>query len=158
MKQTYTSANTSINKNKLPAIYNKIDWEQYSYMSVLDIGCGKYTNHIEELMKSHNNSYCGYDPYNKPNSQLDYCLIGICSNVLNVIDSEDAIIEVVEQLAKYTRQSFITVYEGDKSGIGKVTKNDCYQRNQKLDWYLQLILNKTDYYAEIKNGMIIMYT
>ena len=31
---------------------------------------------------------------------------------------------------------FITVYEGDKSGIGRMTKPDCFQRNETLDNYI----------------------
>ena len=32
---------------------------------------------------------------------------------------------------------FVTVYEGNKSGIGKITKEDCYQRNEPLSDYLK---------------------
>ena len=48
--QTYTSANTSVNSKRLPAIYKKIDWYRiknyYGDLVVLDIGAGKYTQHI----------------------------------------------------------------------------------------------------------------
>ena len=40
MDQKYTSANTSVNKNYLPAVYNKVKLNKGE--SVLDYGCGKY--------------------------------------------------------------------------------------------------------------------
>ena len=52
--QTYTSANTSVNSKRLPAIYKKIDWYriklQYNKLVVLDIGAVKYTQHIKEYI------------------------------------------------------------------------------------------------------------
>ena len=39
--QIRTSKNTSINTSKLPAIYKKIDWEQFRGQRVFDYGCGK---------------------------------------------------------------------------------------------------------------------
>ena len=61
MKQEFSSANTSINSTKLPAIYNKIDWkkvrnnwyethDEMSWPFVLDYGCGRYTEHINEFL------------------------------------------------------------------------------------------------------------
>ena len=36
-----------------------------------------------------------------------------------------------------TKPYFFKIYEGNKSGIGKQTKKDCWQRNQKTKDYLQ---------------------
>ena len=44
----------------------------------------------------------------------------------------------------------VTVYEGDKSGAGRVTKADCYQRNERIGEYLK-------YFGEgfvVKKGVI----
>ena len=43
---------------------------------------------------------------------------------------------------------FITVYEGDKSWVGRETKKDCYQRNETIDAYILTYLDK------IKHGVI----
>lgn len=61
----YTSANTSINSEKLPRIFSKISdiWEEYS--AVLDYGCGKYTDHIKGHCMQHNKCYLPVDPYNQ---------------------------------------------------------------------------------------------
>lgn len=49
MAQNFTSAATAVNgkAGKLPAIYKKIDFEG---LAVLDIGCGRYTDHINDFV------------------------------------------------------------------------------------------------------------
>ena len=67
----------------------------------------------------------------------------ICSNVLNVIAEENALCNVLNQLYDYSAENtdvYITIYEGDKSGVGKETTKG-YQRNEKLSKY-------TDYISE----------
>jgi hypothetical protein len=65
----------------------------------------------------------------------------ICSNVLNVISDISIVFDIVRKIFnKVTLRKqaiFVTVYEGDKSGVGKITKKDCYQRNQVLSDYLK---------------------
>lgn len=139
--QNYTSKNTSINKEKLPAIYKKINWETLNNNKssgiVLDYGCGRYTNHIQAYVENHGFRYVGYDKYwndNKENLECNPDLI-ICSNVLNVIDDEKEIKKIHSGILKYNKPYVITVYEGDGTGCGKKTKNDCYQKNQKTKYY-----------------------
>ena len=58
-RQEFTSKNTSVNKAKLPAIYNKLNWEVINATNkayavdntVIDYGCGKHTNHIINFLK-----------------------------------------------------------------------------------------------------------
>ena len=50
--------------------------------------------------------------------------------------------------------AYISVYEGNKSGIGNQSKNDCWQNNKKLIDYLPTI-QKVFPNAYIKYGMII---
>ena len=61
MKQEFTSKNTSINTKKLPAIYNKIDWEKCRGKIVFDYGCGKQEtiNLIQELLEPYDIDYIG---------------------------------------------------------------------------------------------------
>jgi len=165
MNQKITSKNTSINSTKLPAIYNKINFSKFEKQyNVLDYGCGKFNN-AKNFIESINGTWYGYDPYNRTeeeniNTYNKYYDIIICSNVLNVISDEEIIVDIIENIYnKYfycgNQKIFITVYEGDKSGIGKVTKKDCYQRNEKTIRYLKY-LNKVfpDLVFEIKNGVI----
>lgn len=57
--QTRTSKNTSVNSWRLPAVYNKVDWDRlkqaYSLSTdcplVYDYGCGKYTEHIRDFLE-----------------------------------------------------------------------------------------------------------
>lgn len=160
-----TSKNTSVNSKKLPAIYNRLDWdalrEHWAKLTkfnrtpvVLDFGCGRYTDHIEHFLATKGFIYKGYDPFWKSKKENYDALsseayIVICSNVLNVILDE----ETVNNIQRYIRDFnflaplgktlvkepsfyYITVYEGDKSGIGYITKSDCFQRNETLDNYI----------------------
>lgn len=105
-----TSKYTSINSTKLPAVYNKINWD--ALMSqwckehdgenpigiVLDYGCGRYTDHIQDFVNQQGFYYIGFDPYwndidfTTEINQISKINGGgvvaiICSNVLNVIPS-----------------------------------------------------------------------
>lgn len=37
--------------------------------------------------------------------------------------------------------AFFKIYEGDKTGIGRPTKDDCYQQNKKAGWYKFFVEN-----------------
>lgn len=145
--QTYTSANTSVNSKRLPAIYKKIDWykikNRYGDLVVLDIGAGKYTQHIKEYIESKGGEYIPYDPYNLSPADNLYAganfhraTVIICSNVFNVIKETDVIYDLHEMITKYNVPYFISVYEGDRSWIGHETKKGCWQRNETIDAYL----------------------
>ena len=145
--QTYTSANTSVNSKRLPAIYKKIDWyrikNRYGDLVVLDIGAGKYTQHIKEYIESKGGEYIPYDPYNQSADDNLYASVNfdranviICSNVFNVIKETDVIYDLHEMITKYNVPYFISVYEGDRSWIGHETKKGCWQRNETIDAYL----------------------
>lgn len=160
--QGITSKNTSINSTKLPAIYNKINWdkleadwiEQHDGQNpigiILDYGCGRYTQHIEDFVNKKGFYYIGYDPYWNPcdfQEEIDQIskingggLVAIiCSNVLNVIPSWNGakeVYRVIHYLAWPKAKYFFTVYEGDKSGRGRVTKEDCWQWNRPASNYV----------------------
>ena len=146
--QTYTSANTSVNSKRLPAIYKKIDWNKLKVVKcgdlvVLDIGAGKYTQHIKEYIESKGGEYIPYDPYNLSaednlyaSANFDRANVIICSNVFNVIKETDVIYDLHEMITKYNVPYFISVYEGDKSWIGHETKKGCWQRNEDIYAYI----------------------
>ena len=163
--QAFTSSSTSVNRSKLPAVYGKAD---LSAPLVFDYGCGKYTDHIEQHVKSLRKVYLPYDPYNQTDDvnkfsvtlvinamHIRYPVDVICSNVLNVIDSDGEVSRIchhIEEIATTTGgTAYVTVYEGDRSGTGRQTGKDQYQRNAPLRDYLRFFHNAT-----IKNNMIII--
>lgn len=163
--QNYTSRNTSINREKLPAVYRKV--KQFRSRIVLDYGCGKYTEHIRNHLLG-KAVYLPFDPYNQPedvNKASRFVLAlatanhdpidVVCSNVLNVIDDTETIRSIAQEVETIVTNSggtaYVTVYEGNRSGIGKQTGPDQYQRNEPLRSYLRFFRNAT-----IKNGMIVV--
>lgn len=145
--QTYTSAGTSVNSKKLPAIYKKIDWgkikNRYGNLVVLDIGAGKYTQHIKEYIESKGGEYIPYDPYNLSPADNLYAsanfhraTVVICSNVFNVIKEEKVVYDLHNMIISYNVPYFISVYEGDKSWIGHETRRGCWQRNEEIRAYI----------------------
>lgn len=168
MTQKYTSANTSINKNRLPAIYGKLipfltDAGIHG-ANIFDYGCGRYTDHIKKAMENNGHVWHGYDKFNQSpehNAEaLDFAnsnlmTVTVCSNVLNVIDSDDVVREVMADCLRIAGGGVVmfTIYDGDRSGIGRQTGFDSYQRNQKLREYIQYLPEGTTY--KIKMGALV---
>ena len=67
MKQEFTSKNTSINIKKLPAIYNKINWNKLIGKTVFDFGCGRPETVliIQNFLEQYDIDYIPYDPYHQ---------------------------------------------------------------------------------------------
>lgn len=163
MAQTYTSANTSINKGKVPAIFRKIRWRDGVN---LDLGGGKFDTATDYLWDNHGIINLIIDPYNRSaeenesNENLitlwggaDSCTI---SNVLNVIDSAEARLVLLLKARRDLKPLapiYISVYEGDRSGIGRQTGHDQWQNNRRLRDYLGEVLEVFPD-AVIRNGMI----
>lgn len=158
--QPITSKYTSINSKKLPAIYGRLDysallnyWESLTKFertpTILDFGCGRYTDHIEHFLSAKGFIYKGYDPYwkgEKENQDSLICepFIVICSNVLNVINDDIILNKLQNRVRSFSftanldkKQSlyYISIYTGKGDAIGRITKKDCYQRNQKISAY-----------------------
>ena len=169
MAQTYTSRETSINRKKLPAVYGKAE---LNARNVFDYGCGRYTEHIREHVESLGKCYFPYDPYNvnpldnwRSDESVTLLLKNgvavdvICSNVLNVIDDEEEIRYITDGISNVVRKgggtAYFTVYEGDRSGVGRATGEDQYQRNERLKDYLRFFTSK-EVCAKVHNGMIIV--
>lgn len=160
--QKYTSKNTSINTTKLPAIYNMIDWDKvrdfYPYPCVFDYGVGKIetVKIIENFLKEKKIPIFPYDLYNLTREQNQKSLhskfltdLFICSNVICVIDDDITVQNIISNAIKTSQGKFrsinshcflptyfFKIYEGDKSGIGKQTGKDQYQRNMRVKDYL----------------------
>lgn len=159
----HTSADTSINAAKLPRVYNLATFTPGEI--ILDYGCGKYTDHIRAALPT-GAEYLPYDPYNQPQAtnrrtterisaavEARQPITVICSNVLNVIDNADAVQAIADQLRDIARRTggryLVTVYEGDRSGNGRETLPDCWQRNEKTREYLRFFPG-----AHIRHGII----
>lgn len=146
--QEYDSAATSINSNKLPAIYRMIKLQPGTVG--VDFGGGKFNNAIDYL-RDQDVTLCVYDPYNRSaehnrevlrtlraNGGADFA---INSNVLNVIKEPEARKGVLENIKKITKSGspiYITVYEGRGDAKEGVTKSG-YQLNRKTADYLEEI-------------------
>ena len=145
--QKATSARTSINSVKLPKLFKLGLINKPT--TILDYGCGKYTSHIADYCHAKlGSAYHGFDPFNQTPEQNDASLWKVlgeqnvtvtCSNVLNVIDDDETIIRILERMRKLGDRLIVTVYEGDKSGKGRYTQYDCYQRNMKLKQYIPFL-------------------
>lgn len=146
--QQFTSAKTSINSKRLPAIYNKLNWTKLWRDSisippiVLDIGAGKHIDHIKRFLEMQGFIYAPYDPYNLSDSINTHSLslkpaVVVCSNVFNVIKEKEVHYQIHRLIRDKNCPFFITVYEGDKSLAGHPTMNNqSYQRNETIDFYL----------------------
>lgn len=162
--QNYTSANTSVNSTKVPAVFTKMHWVLGPVN--LDFGGGKYdtaTKYLENFAKKN----LIYDPYNRSDEHNMRVVLGLeayggadsctISNVLNVIDSKDGRIAALMgawSMMKPGAYCYITVYEGDRSRLGRQTKRDCWQNNRPIKDYLKEVKDVFQW-AACRNGVII---
>lgn len=146
--QEFTSKNTSINKNKLPAVYRLITIPEGSVG--IDFGGGKWNTAIEHI-RDLGATLCVYDPYNRSkaynretlktlraNGGADWA---VTSNVLNVIKEPSVRKAVLENISKITKSGapiYITVYEGRGDAKAGQTKSG-YQLNRKTKDYIEEI-------------------
>lgn len=144
-QQEFSSAATSINSTKLPAIYNMVNFRPGDV--VVDFGGGKFDNAVNYL-KDKGVTLLVYDPYNRSaehNKEVLRILkehggadAAVNSNVLNVIKEPEAREAVLRNIKKITRRGapiYITVYEGRGDGAEGPTKSG-YQLNRKTGDYM----------------------
>ena len=144
--QEYDSAATSINSNKLPAIYNMVNFEPGKVY--LDFGGGRFDNGVY-FVKDKGATLLVYDPYNRSDEHNKQVLAelkenggadaGLNSNVLNVIKEPEARLAVLKNLKKLVKpggEIYITVYEGTGKGNEGPTKAG-YQLNRKTADYME---------------------
>ena len=146
--QKISSAATSINSSKLPAIFRMVKFQPDTIN--LDYGGGRFDNAAEELAKM-NVTNLVYDPYNRSSEHNSEVLKQVranggadtvtISNVLNVIAEPEArqtVLRNAKKLVKPGGKVYITVYEGNKSGSGAETKSG-YQLNKDTKDYVDEI-------------------
>lgn len=102
---------------RLPVIYNKLKSLNIELTDALDYGCGRYFDKYElENVKGFDKySYVKYENLNHHYHE------GICSNVLNVIKEREERINILNILHSLCDVVYITVWEGDRSGVGRAT-------------------------------------
>ncbi|MEZ9708741.1 methyltransferase domain-containing protein [Vibrio breoganii] len=151
VEQQYTSRKTSINSKRLPAVFNKaLDRKLILPNKIIfDIGCGKYDHTKTFSETTLHCSYLQYDPYNQPdevnavtfnrlrNEKADYIIL---SNVLNVIkepEIQEALITLANRYLKPDGLVLCKIHEGNKSGEGKASQEDCWQENRATASYIK---------------------
>lgn len=164
--QAVTSRNTSINGNKLPRAFTvvseKFGWEPGTVN--LDIGGGRYDN-ATEFLETYGVSNLVFDPYNRSVEHNQKVLEQVSgggadtvtlSNVLCVISEreiQDKVLRLAHDSLKAFGTVYITLYEGDGSGAGRMTGKDQWQENRKLSDYLKQV-KAVFGCAEMRWGMI----
>ena len=146
--QEYTSANTSINSAKLPAIFSMVNFKPETIN--LDYGGGKFDNATTAL-EGKGVTNLVYDPYNRSSGHNKDVIDTVrknggadtvtCSNVLNVIkepEARKAVIKNIYSLLKNSGTAYFTVYEGTGKGNEGPTKSG-YQLNKKTGDYVEEI-------------------
>ena len=146
--QEYTSANTSINSAKLPAIFSMVNFKPETIN--LDYGGGKFDNATTAL-EGKGVTNLIYDPYNRSSGHNKDVIDTVrknggadtvtCSNVLNVIkepEARKAVIKNIYSLLKNGGTAYFTVYEGTGKGNEGPTKSG-YQLNKKTGDYVEEI-------------------
>lgn len=139
-----TSKRTSINK-RVPAIAKFLEKnvsKDILMNGIYDLGCGKYPEYLSNWCSERSIPYIGEDKHqftgvynNEYSSAMNKCPCVISSNVLNVLPDYERILYMNDLLSVgvrggYPSWVFITVYEGDKSGVEKYGRfGDSYQAN-----------------------------
>lgn len=164
-EQEFDSAATSINSNKLPAIYNMVNFNEGDV--VIDFGGGKFDNAVEYI-KDKGATLVVYDPYNRSAEHNEQVLAtleenggadaAVNSNVLNVIkepEARKAVLQNIKQLTKPGAPIYITVYEGRGDGVEGPTKSG-YQLNRKTEGYLDEV--REVFPNAVRKGKLIFAT
>lgn len=136
ISQQHTSADTSLNQVSSGIRHAASAGLIKPHSTNVDVGGGKYDagkHHIEKSVEG--SSLHVYDPYNRAEShntevlhnhegKADY--VGL-HNVLNVIKEPENRAEALHTVKKFMKPggtAHITTYEGDKSGTGRMSKQD----------------------------------
>ena len=147
-EQEFTSEKTSINADKLPALFKMVKFAPNSLN--LDYGGGKFDN-VTEFLADQDVENLVYDPYNRSAAHNKSVLAKVrsnggadtitCSNVLNVVKEPEvrqSILTNIKKLLKPNGTVYITVYEGSRDKPEGPTKSG-YQLNRKTEDYLDEI-------------------
>lgn len=142
--QAITSSKTSVNKNKLPATFNLVEFEPGTINA--DIGGGRYDNGTAYLANKGVENII-WDAFNRDKAHNDSAAKRLAggqadtatvNNTLNVIAepvNRDRVITQAADAIKAGGTAYFLIYEGDKSGIGRATTSG-WQENRETQSYL----------------------
>lgn len=147
IKQRFKSAGTSL--NQVAALFKNKHFHPGKVN--IDIGGGKFDATSNFLRSLGTENYV-FDPFNRTEQEntatLEYLMSGkkadtaTCANVLNVIDTEAARLNVILETAKAIKSdgtAYFTVYTSDNSGVGRQTQADSWQNARKTEDYVSEI-------------------
>ena len=170
IKQEYDSKLTSINSSQLPKTIKFVEKLLQPGQQWLDVGGGRYDNSVEYFKKSKVELLI-YDPFNRSPDHNEKVVSKInqrkcdgvmCNNVLNVISEKENRKQVIKQVFEAVKEdgfTFFITYEGNKTGDAKVTKqtkdSNCFQMNQKTEFYIDEIKEIFGKYVYRKGFFII---
>lgn len=170
MTQRYTSADTSVNTVKVPALFTNKRFlsacdlvvDTLGLLSILDFGCGRGSasdpqrTTAELSLKAiygDSVSYDGYDLTWKPDRSVFYRkhTFATCSNVLNVIAEQSVREDIYRILSLNASMTFYYIYNSHKQGE---SKPGCYQMGKPASFYAD---EMSRYYQSVvvKGNMII---
>ena len=145
-KQTALSGGTSRNQNPAGNEYGK-KWGSFRRGTRnIDIGAGRFDK-ATQFLSDLGVENIPFDPVNRDSETNRRAAEGVrenpadtatVHNVLNVIDNDSVMDGIINQAARGIKKdgaAIFTVYEGDRSGNGKATR-DGYQRNAKASAYV----------------------
>jgi len=145
-KQAITSAGTSI--NIIPSVHKRAAFEPGTVNA--DIGGGAYDRATKFLAREKGVINIVWDPFTrspKHNQKAAAAIKGgkaqtaTVANVLNVIRNKADRAKTIRRAADAVGEdgvAYFQVYEGDRSGVGKVTPKG-WQENRKLETYVSEI-------------------
>lgn len=160
-KQKFNSKGTSL--NQIACLF-KSKWAEFKPDDVvLDYGGGKYDT-TAEYMRDKVRAFYTVDEYNRTaewnahytaKAVAEGVNVITCANVLNVIAEDDIVDEVIRKVSEITSERAVfCVYVGDKSGNGKQTGEEQWQRNEPATAYVGRIAK---YFSSVKrHGNIIV--
>ena len=149
--QEYTSAGTSQSQvaKGFGIVAKHIGWKPDTLN--VDLGGGRY-DHGVKFLAAHGVESHVLDPFNRSPehnqkvAELVKARGGADTvtlfNVLNTIKEPEIHREVLKAAQSHLRPGgrlFVSVYSGDKSGVGRQTKKDSWQRNEELKAYLKTV-------------------
>lgn len=163
MSKPITSAYTSVNKEKVPALFTLAVSRKLIRPgdSVLDYGCGRWPENVREYLRTIGvDVVVSCDPnwfpiplgFHSGQAGEGYDLVCL-SSVLNVIqnpaDRRQAL-SAAWKAVKPGGRMLVTVYEADGSGASGPSKDGCWQERRKLRSYMEDELAR--YFGEVVPG------
>ena len=168
--QQISSADTSINRKRLPATFASltdkgiVEWEKGTKNA--DIGGGSFDNATEKLANLGVTNFI-YDPFNRDKTHNKEVVAQIrdgqadtstINNVLNVIQEPENRDLVIRQAANATKQdgkAYFLIHEGKKDDVGRVTTKGWQNHRLAIDYIPEI---KQHFDTVVRKGSLLIAT